>query len=76
VPLPGNANGNDKLPSLVIVNAAFNNVTASSHKIWWPIQGYLSLPDRKSGIKIEKFCCALIVHCSLKEHNFFGNIKS
>jgi hypothetical protein len=39
-------------------------------------EGSLSLPDRKTGTKIEKFCCALIVYCSLEEHNFFGNIKS
>jgi hypothetical protein len=30
-------------------------------------EGYLSLPDRKTSTKIEKFCCAFIVYCSLKE---------
>jgi len=28
----------NKLLSLVIVHAAWNNVEATSHKIWWPIQ--------------------------------------
>ena len=33
VPLPCNANGNDKLPSLVIVHAALKNVKASPNII-------------------------------------------
>jgi hypothetical protein len=38
-------------------------------------EGYLSLLYRKMGIKIEKFCCALRVYNSLKEHNIFQEYK-